>query len=93
MRLTKTQEQTRYAIPERFRDEAAWQLPVVLDFAHKSLASADESDELLSPGSFDAISVYQHMFIFGWIRRRDGRNGGPYIITEAGRRALEASDG
>lgn len=58
------------------------------EFIIATLQSADE-DSAVHPPPFSwwhGTSTLQGMIIKGWLCRREGRGGGSYVITDAGRR-------
>lgn len=92
-KLTKAQMAIWAATPERFRFDVNWrerdQQPAFLAFIERTLRSANEDDEVLSPASIDAYGTYVQMMICGWLKWPNGTDGrGAWTITTAGRAAL-----
>ena len=55
-------------------------------------AAADPDGRLPPAGNFAALSVYMGMLIVGWVKRRDGRKGGPWLITDDGLRIAHGTE-
>ena len=81
-------------------DEATWTCgtpltnrPDVLRWLRAVVASADENDIVTFPEAGAATQqLILGMLLKHWIRPRDYLRGGPYVVTSAGRSALEGSD-
>lgn len=76
--------------PEHLHDVSWCKSAPHAAFVFEALSSADENGHLAVPTNLAGISVYMGMLICGWIDRRDGLKGGPYMITDSGHALLKA---
>ena len=79
-------ERLKAVTPPHLQDAAWCKSEPHARFVFDALKSADEDGVLLPAGNMAAMSMYMGMFIVGWAHWRDGRKGGPIIITESGRK-------